>query len=97
VPSLTDAALPTETIGTGNADAPQPSARMVYRHVVWLEAKASAVAISVMFILALLGRDEGFKGFAAIIDGGDLSSVAIQRMTGIGAFETLVVLMANAC
>ena len=30
---------------------------MVYRHVVWLEAKASAVAISVMFILALLGLD----------------------------------------
>src|SRR3954451_4758392 len=30
---------------------------MVYSHVVWLEAKASALSISVMFVLALLGLD----------------------------------------
>jgi adenylate cyclase len=34
-----------------------PSARKVYRDLVWLEAKASAAAVSIMFILSLLGLD----------------------------------------
>ena len=57
MPSLTEAALSDETIGTGSAVAPSPSARSVYRDLVWLEAKASVAAISIMFILALLGLD----------------------------------------
>src|SRR3954468_2578188 len=57
VPSSSVAVLPSGTTGTSQVSAPDLSARGVYRHVVWLEAKASALSISVMFVLALLGLD----------------------------------------
>src|ERR1044071_4859973 len=55
VSSLTDIVLPRESVPPG--DVPGPSARRVYRELIWLEAKASGAAIVILFTLSLLGLD----------------------------------------
>ena len=55
--SLTDAVPPSDRAATSPVNASGSSARSVYRNLVWLEAKASAAAVSIMFILSLLGLD----------------------------------------
>ncbi|HYM72336.1 MAG TPA: adenylate/guanylate cyclase domain-containing protein [Stellaceae bacterium] len=55
--NLAAATLATETIGAGRGARAGLSARQVHRRLVWLEVKASWVAVIVMFILALFGLD----------------------------------------
>jgi adenylate cyclase len=57
VQSVSDALLPAEAAGANPGSLPGPSARKVYRDLVWLEAKASVAAIIIMFVLTLLGLD----------------------------------------
>src|SRR5436190_17173820 len=57
VSSLTDIVLPRESVAPVPVGVPGPSARRVYRELIWLEAKASAAAIFILFTLTLLGLD----------------------------------------
>src|SRR5260370_34426232 len=57
MPILTDAAQPGKRDGTDPGSAPMPSARKVYRDLIRLELEALLAAISVLFMLTLLGLD----------------------------------------
>src|SRR5436190_14537864 len=57
VSSLPDIVLPRESVAPVPAGVPGPSARQVYRELIWLEAKASGAAIVILFTLSLLGLD----------------------------------------
>src|SRR5437016_3060832 len=57
VSSLTDIVLPRDSVAPVAVDVTGPSARQVYRELIWLEAKASGAAIVILFTLSLLGLD----------------------------------------
>ncbi len=57
MPILTDAAQPGKRAGTDPDSVPVPSARKVYRDLIRLELEALLAAISVLFMLTLLGLD----------------------------------------
>ena len=57
MPILTEAVQPGERAGTDWDGVPVPSSRKVYRDLVRLELEALLAAISVLFILTLLGLD----------------------------------------
>src|SRR5690349_19105728 len=57
MPILTDAAQPGKRAGTDPNSVPVPSTREVYRGLIRLELEALLAAISVLFLLTLLGLD----------------------------------------
>jgi adenylate cyclase len=67
--NLAVAVPPSGTKGPGSAAIPNSSARQLHRHLIWLEVKASAVAVVVMFLLAFLGLDFTRDQWLAILVG----------------------------